>query len=345
MNLDLTISEKLEGRYSLHVLRNVGTPEERLEVIEDIPNRILDVYYDKINRSLGTNVISQLRLCLGTGTSEPTGSETALTNETPTNTLNTWKSVDIPTSSLYAGVEDNYSISRTYTWNFNSGQFIGNFTEIGVRCSNDTSGSGVPGWPLEGGAAPLVARSLIKNSSGQPTTLALTANDQLSVVYTFKHYSYFEDTPAGSITIGAVSTGITVRCHVQRTNPDRSADGGHGGFVSGYGVATATLANLRPQGPLLTAVSSGSLPYPSFCNVLGVISNHQMTYDSVTDSMVATWSWPAGTPSAAMGVTGLFVLIGRFWSKFNVFLEFDDTITKPTTQGWTITLKIRTQKA
>lgn len=157
------MNNKLKGEYKLVVTSPDGTTKET----GWIPNLILDQGLDGLSSedSSLSGIFAYMQV--GTGTSTPTVSQTAL--EAPIATENT----DY-TQFAYenAGSAGGYAATQTVWVNFPQGAVVGNITEIGI-------GSSLP----PGYTNVLFSRALIVDESSNPVSISVSAFDQLTTYY------------------------------------------------------------------------------------------------------------------------------------------------------------------
>lgn len=131
---------------------------------------------------------------VGTGAATPQNTDT---------TLQSWLAsggrtgASAPTNS---GSPD-YSNSVTMTYTFSTGAVVGNISEIGIGPSTSSGSS-------------LFSRELIRDASGNPTTITLLSTETLIVYYTLKTYLPVTDnviTVNGTIGGSAASRSVTIR--------------------------------------------------------------------------------------------------------------------------------------
>ena len=145
------IKTTVKGSFSVQVIR-AG------KVIVDLPRQ------SNLILSTAMSVISGLGVYLhvGTGSTAPTYSDTSLENFLTSANSPTW--TDSP-SVLNGSVYEKES-SKIFT--FALGSVVGNLSELGVALQASTS---------------LQTRALFKDGVGDPTTIVVTALDQLVVTY------------------------------------------------------------------------------------------------------------------------------------------------------------------
>lgn len=157
---------KVSGVYSIKVLRNAGTEEERLEDFGESDNMLLDNFFDRFSR--GRIESSGWRIYVGTGANAVNPTQTSLTAQ-----------VGGPAYAQYGMVvktekeNDQYVSTSTYTAKWNIGAVVGNMSEVGVRMGTDN--------PTD-----LDSRALITDNLGNPTSITVTDSDQLVITYKLK---------------------------------------------------------------------------------------------------------------------------------------------------------------
>lgn len=174
----------------------------RLEARNDIDGKrrwLTPEFHNNIT-NYGLNLLSgnnfgMFNYCqVGSGNSPPANTDTTLQN---------WMASGSKTSNsnpTNSGAPD-YSNSVTLTYTFSSGAVVGNISEIGIGVSN-TSGSS------------LFSRELIRDASGNPTTITLASNETLIVYYKLKTYLPVTDNVyslTGTIAGSSQSRTITAR--------------------------------------------------------------------------------------------------------------------------------------
>lgn len=210
---------------------------------KETKNLITDFGWSRLLQ-LGKQINTSTVLQVGTGNTPPAVTDTALASFL----------AQIAGKSSSGVVVSGTDVNGAYsgvrcTYEFAQGTVIGNLTEVGLKiASADTS---------------LTSRSLIKDGSGNPTTLTVTAIDQLTVLYELRYYYNDSMTSSGTMTIGGVSTNWAVLSAGRTAYNQASFFSGraHSYFVTtvyGTGV-TFGAAGTDPSGGASSAVSkSGS---------------------------------------------------------------------------------------
>jgi len=157
--MNLNIHTGLGARFKLQV-RKLGTNKITKESAWS-DNIVLDSGLARM--SVGTWID---RCCVGTGNSMPVASQVALDNFLASTTTNSSKVISLQT------VTAPYYSQITQKWSFGIGVAAGNISEIGL------------GW----GNANLWDRALVKDASGNPTTITVLADEYLDVTSEIRIY-------------------------------------------------------------------------------------------------------------------------------------------------------------
>ena len=175
----MNIQSGLTGEYNLVVTRHDGSTTET----GWFKNLILDQGLDRIGVS--SSVINYCQI--GTGTTVPAVYQVALTSYIA-------GCVSSGTTTVVNSGSPTYSSAHTIAYPFPQGAVVGNMAEIGV------------GWLVTGNN--LFSRALITDISGNPTTITVTAIDQLTVYYKI---TFIPDVNigAGSVVLAGVTYDYT----------------------------------------------------------------------------------------------------------------------------------------
>lgn len=214
------ISLKIAGFYTMRVFK----ADSKILLKEyNFPNIIVNTGLNGLlTHSPPMNAISPFFVgCqIGTGTTTPSATDTSLSSfSASTGTLQSASNfVNITTLPYYADFN--------MTFRFNAGALNGNYSEIGISGSNG-----------------LFSRALIKDQSGNPTTITILSDEFLDVTFTVRQYIPTNDI-SSSVTIQGVGTDIpmTIRPALVRSNTE------YGRYIPGVGV-TQTLNNSVPYNP------------------------------------------------------------------------------------------------
>lgn len=181
----------LAGEYNLVVTRPDGSTTET----GWFKNLILDQGLDRIGTTFvqygyDYSVMTYNHCQIGTGTTVPDATQTALTNFT----------AGVVTSNASASVTNagspTYASSRVSAYAFAQGAVVGNMSEIGV------------GWSASGST--LFSRALISDGTGSPTVITLTPIDQLTVYYKLTLTPVVTD-GSGSVILGGTTYNYVSR--------------------------------------------------------------------------------------------------------------------------------------
>jgi hypothetical protein len=181
VDVELASGVGMSGQYQLTVRNAEG------EVLRQTPwfdNIILD---SGLNR-MGTGAFI-LGAAIGTGTSTPVASQTALDAQT-TYTTTTGTGGGTRTAQ---GSSPYYN-TTTFVYRTDIGALNGNYSEVGV------------GWA----SGSMFSRALIADSGGSPTTITVASTEQLDISYRIRVYPPETDT-SGSFTISGTSYTVTGR--------------------------------------------------------------------------------------------------------------------------------------
>lgn len=180
------ITAGIAGRFKLEAV-NVETGERR-ELAPWFNNLITD---SGLN-AWGTGGI--LGGCaVGTGSTAPAVSDTALA---------TWRAYSNTVTSNVLGGQATvpYYSSVTRVYRFAAGTATGNLTELGVCVGSSTT--------------TLFSRTLIKDGSGNPTTITVLASEALDVTYELRLYAPSADVPHSTVIAGVTYTGVVRAANV-----------------------------------------------------------------------------------------------------------------------------------
>lgn len=176
----------IEGYFNM-VVRDAETLEVKRET-GWFKNIITNIGLDRMSgENTSVTAFMAIGVAVGTGTNTPLPTDTLL--QTLRNTSGTVLSTSFP----YSGVAPYWSGTRR-TWRFPQGDASGNLTEVGI---------------LLNAPAPFYvgSRALIKDASGNPTTLTVLSNEVLDVMYEARVYAQVGDVVSGPINI--LGTGYT----------------------------------------------------------------------------------------------------------------------------------------
>ena len=165
MTLKLHESIQVEGIYSFKAINSLTNEERDLSafIADDHPNLFLNSGLE----ALGTASDLAFGCRVGSGSSAVVATQTALDSTVASTTT-------VQSSSAGAQSSPPYFNWGRRTYRFAQGVATGNLTEVGVY--SNISGN------------PLISRALILDSSGNPTTLTILADEYLDVTYELRCY-------------------------------------------------------------------------------------------------------------------------------------------------------------
>lgn len=159
----------VSGEYKYQKLDAAGHVKEESDWF---PNIIVN---GGLDRYLNSTSLSLSSCSVGTGTSTPAATDTALDNSIATSS----GSATLSNLSYQVSIAP-YYVERTYTFNFTLGDVVGNITEVGIT----HNGSG------------LFSRALFLDGMGDPTSITVLADEQLRIIYKLrKQAPEIEPTP------------------------------------------------------------------------------------------------------------------------------------------------------
>lgn len=249
LKLSNTLQHRVSGHVVLHVTRNAGKSNE---VVEDFSfdNLVLNAALDFWMSGPGSLYGSFDYAKVSTQTTAPVAADTALTGTVwtspPSNTENI--SYNTTTPPYYA------TITKSFTYEL--GSVLGIIGCVGISDSN--SGGSVR------------AATQIKDGGGIPTTLTLTADDQLTVSYALRWYP--PSTPVtGVITLEGVDHNYDLR--FQGLTAEYTFSGTFYGRITSYAGALNITSYVPPATPIDTfagttvgSSSTGTITHAAYSN-------------------------------------------------------------------------------
>ena len=238
--MNIILKNKVGALFKLKVHKGDGI------AIQETPwfhNEVLDAGLDQM--STGTWISG---CCVGSGNSLPVSTQVQLDAFIARTTK-----IQTSSTSRNTGVEP-YYISNQITWRFAQGVAAGNISEIGL------------GW----GSTQLWNRALIKDISGNPTTITVLSDEYLDVISEVR--SYFETAYVGTINLldkneNIVSThAVTGKPYIPVSpHPSISFDKISMSVGSGYSGSMGSISR-TPDGTLFNIMGGSSYPTPSSVN-------------------------------------------------------------------------------
>lgn len=222
----IVLAPRMKGRYKLAAVRG-GTVQRETPWFD---NLILNQGLDLIAST--ASIMSSAHV--GTGTTTPAVTQTALTAQVAASTNVTSASRTINTSSPY-------EMTSTVTIRFAQGAAAGNLTEIGV-----------------GTGATLFSRALIVDGGGSPTTFPVAADEYLDVTYQIIVYPPLGDS-TGTVSItGSGSHGYVARAAALPAGWNNVTGGGPLAVIDNVNFAAAYSGGLGAITGLPSGSSSGA---------------------------------------------------------------------------------------
>lgn len=172
MAININQSGQVSGFYhDITVVRNAGKPNEHVETYcAELPSKNLLTDGMFTRWLAGTLRDSQWRFFVGTGTTTPLVTDNQLQNQT-----GAASGAATVTVNAVVNESGNYISSGTGVGEWPVGGIVANISEIGCSLQNSTTGT------------LLDSRALIVDGLGNPTSITVTADDQLIVSYTLRY--------------------------------------------------------------------------------------------------------------------------------------------------------------
>lgn len=294
------INVGVAGRFKLEAV-NEETGERR-ELAPWFNNLILDQ---------GLNIIGTSQLgsyChVGTGTATPTVTDTALGNKLAHTTT-------VQSAVAGGSVSPPYYGSYTIVYRFAAGTATGNLTEVGVGYSTTA----------------LFSRTLIKDGSGNPTTITILASESLDVTYELRLYPPSADVAHSTVISGVTYTGVIRACNVTAFTANSSWYAGYiFGSTAGLTGSSNHLVYNGGIGPVTGAPSGTS----------SVTSNPVMAaYSNNSKQRTGTWTSTLTQGNVAGGITASRhpTTLGEYQISYSPAIPKDSTkvLTLGLTLSW-----------
>lgn len=234
---DFEFKIKLSGEYRVLVKRGDGTEHDT----GWFPNLVLNQGLDRMGNTAASLILANCSV--GTGNTTPAAGQTGLT----TFLANKAAPSTGPSGTSLGASTYKYQIDASYV--FTTGAVVGNIAEVGV------------GWSATNGN--LFSRALILDLSLLPTTIAVTALDQLTVFYRLTMTPPLTDI-SGNVTISAISYPYVGRIAAAAA------------FMANFASQLATGSTLNGFGSIFVP-SSGFATYgstsPAGCTIGSTTSN------------------------------------------------------------------------
>ena len=296
----MNFQSRLEGEYRIVINRNGEEQDTGW-----FKNVILNQGLDRLGQQAA--VVSHAHV--GTGTTTPSITQTGLTTFLAAVTHNP----SYASSTVNEGAP-NYSALLTYTYPFAQGAVVGNVTEVGV------------GWATTGNN--LFSRALILDGSGNPTTLSITAIDQLTVYYRIRIFPPLTDT-TGTLTIGGTPYNYTLRVA-------NVANFANNLFLLGSNFPYPYNSYIYGAGSNLGAITGMPSGTASSSNT----NVSQAAYTTGTYYRDATWTWSVSTGNAVGGIQAIRFGYIQSYEAIQFQMRFDNPIPKDNTKTFSISMRI-----
>ena len=288
----------LKGHYTLDVLG----PDGNVRASAAFDNLITNLGLDQL--STGTS----LSYCsVGTGTTTPANSDTALAAylaETPTSV---WS------GNSFAG-SPTFAATYTKTYQFAAGSVVGNIAEVGVGSA--------------AGGTSLFSRARVLDGGGSPTTLSVTSADTLQVTYRVTLVPPTGNIGSGSVSISGTSHTFTSRVY-------RCANLDLGSILSA-GFASLGIADIFPTVTAHPAVDDTSPAYSGGARSSGTAERAAYVAGSRTHEYTITV--PIDNANYAGGIT--YVSIGAGGHRFSVGYLLSPAVMKTSSQVFTLNVRL-----
>ena len=298
----MQFNTKLSGEYRLVITSNNGEVKDT----GWFSNLILNQGLDKLGNATD---IPFKYASIGTGTSAPIITQTSL--DAPVAYSNSYVFV----SAVNAG-SPSYATTLTWSYTFTQGAVIGNMTEIGVGITASNGN--------------LFSRALILDSGSNPTTITLTAIDQLTIYYRLTVRPPLTD-GTGSIILDSNTYNYTSRVLGANTFADlsRTFEFGffHLIFRSYTYAAGATLAPITATSPVgtNTAINNGTV------NTLGyTVGNYYIDWNT-------QWSPLQGNETG--GIQAIKITAGSDLETISFQIVFNQPIPKTNVTSLSLTFR------
>lgn len=255
-------------------------------------------WFDNIITNQGLNrigtAIGQYAYChVGSGTAAPQATDTGLQS------FVAGAGRGGPSGGFSAQTTPPYFGATTIGYRFNAGTATGNLSEVGV------------GWAASG--AVLFSRALIRDGSGNPTTITVLSDEVLDVVYQLRVYPPSSDVLGQIAVTGVGNINTTTRAANVTSSSAWAPD--NVGTLAGIGTSRLHTGAIG----LITGSPSGGVADAV------TVTNNSYSNNSFQLTAVATWDLSAVLSARSL----LFTLRGSSWGCWGQMqVEFDTIIPK-----------------
>jgi hypothetical protein len=301
----INVNARLQGDYNVVIKRGDGKTEET----GWFKNLILNQGLDRLG-STG-QVISYGQV--GSGTNAPAITDTQLQTYVASS-----EAQFVASSATNSGSPDYYA-ELTWAFRFPQGSVVAIISEVGV------------GWDNSAGAN-LFSRALILDGLGNPTTLSVTAEDELFVYYRLRIYPPLTDV-TGSLTIGSASYPYTIRLANANNFGVSIFTLSSAETFSGYGYAYTYQA-----GATLGSITDSGLS-GSYTNNPSPSSASAPPSSSGVYRRDISYTWGINDGNGPGGFQGILFGVGQSYAPFVFQMYFNDLIPKNNTKQFNLTMR------
>ncbi|MCT8857539.1 hypothetical protein K5M76_09590 [Shewanella xiamenensis] len=308
---ELCVTSKLYGKFKFIVTHADGSKTESNE----FDNLIL-------NNAFSNSNVSELSVCaVGSGTTAPSVTDTALVSQVGSlSGIGTGAAVTTTWEGTLA------TVGRKNTYSFTAGAIVGNISEVAIYSAI---------------VSRIAVRTLVKDLNGNPTTITLTAGDQLSVEYTL-FVKIETRPPAQTLNINGVDYSVKTII----------------GFPEAY---ASTISKIGPSNyPFVNSVSDGvsindtiNIPADGVAqrlntalgnriNVTASLTTDRSVTGELTETFSATIPTSTQLPSNA-NIKAVFFTNSN--NVCNIAVVFDPPLPKNNTVGYTFKLACKIARA
>ena len=310
----IQLNARLMGEYCVVVKRGDGTTEST----GWFKNLILNQGLDRLGIP-DTNDPSILYAQVGSGTATPTVTDTQL--QTYVASSASKSSADSVTNS---GSPDYYG-ELTWQFVFAQGSVVATIGEVGV------------GWDNVAGNN-LFSRALILDNTSNPTTISVTAIDELTVFYRLRVYPPLTDV-TGTLNISSVNYDYTIRVNnVTQFNYSIYT------FVSAQYFNEVAYAQVYEPGVTMSSITDNGLT-GSFTPSPQNSSKSVGTYAPGQYYLDNTITWGIDRGNGTGGFQGIVFTWGEVYGPFTFKMVFDNPIPKDNTQVFNLTMRFSWARA
>lgn len=286
---------------------NIQKRNEKGELIYESgfrPNLILDNFFARTRGNGRLGGTQTLRV--GSGTIPPTPTQTAL--------VNLLGSVNNGNNGTRTFSTDGttWTLTNSWTFQFTIGSVVGNVSELGLSVGAETS--------------PTVhTRALITDSGGNPTSITVTAAEQLTVIYRISMRGSEADV-TGNITLATSNTthSYIIRRAFWNTNQTMNSSSGSG--ISAILEGSWTLSRVYGNDGVFGAIGASV----GGTDVGG-------TFTTPNTSVEKKITWNLGTNANSANATGGIKILASFTEGWKI--QFTPSIPKDSTKTLSLVLE------